>query len=71
MNTPAAPLQPPPTATQNSLPTAGALVGSVLGSVLAHVLKLDPVAAGSVIAGATTFCTALFHFLASKRGVPL
>ena len=71
MNTPAAPLQPPPTATQNTLPTAGALVGSVLGSVLANKLQLDPVAGGSVIAGITTVCTALFHFLGSKLGVPL
>jgi hypothetical protein len=68
MNTPA---PPPQTPTQNSLPTAGALIGSVLGSVVANQLKLDPVAAGSLIAGVTTFVTALFHFLGTKLGVPL
>lgn len=64
---------PPPvqTATQNTLPTVGALVGSLLGSVLATTLKLDPLAAGSVVAGVTTFATALFHFWGSKLGVPL
>jgi hypothetical protein len=71
MNTPDPPLQPPQTATQNSLPTAGALLGSVLGSVLADVLKLDPVAAASLIASLTTIATALFHFVGSKLGTPL
>jgi hypothetical protein len=71
MNTPPPDPVAPQTATQNSLPTAGALLGSVFGSVLAHALKLDPVAAGSVIAGVTTLATAVFHFLGSKLGVPL
>jgi hypothetical protein len=75
MNSPQS-LQPPQpvapqTATQNSLPTAGALLGSVLGSILADALKLEPVAAASVIASLTTLVTALFHFVGSKLGVPL
>jgi hypothetical protein len=64
------PLQPPPTPTQNTLPTAGAVLGSVLGSVLASKLNLDPVMGGSTVAGVTALLTAFFHFLASKLGVP-
>jgi hypothetical protein len=65
---------PPPTPltpTQASLPTIGAVLGSGLGSVLVDKLGLDPVAAGSVIAGCTALATALFHWIGSKLGVPL
>ncbi len=67
------PGDPPPvvTATHNSFPTLGSILGSVGGSVLVAKVGLDPVNGGAVIAGVTGLATALFHWLGSKIGVSL
>lgn len=67
---PPPPLVPPPTPTQNTLPTAGAVLGSVLGSFISNKLSLDPLTGSSAVAGVTALVTALFHYLASRLGVP-
>lgn len=72
MNTPApgaAPQQTPVSA--KALPTVGSVLGSVLGAALANAFKLDPVSAGTVIAGTTALVTAAFQWVGSKIGTPL
>lgn len=67
-------VNPPPSSTTPvtaTMPTLGAVVGSVAGSVLADKIGFtDPVMAGTVLTGITAVVTALFHWLGSKLGQP-
>jgi hypothetical protein len=63
----------PAVGTTNVAPTAGALLGSTAGLIVAGKLGLnpfDPASGGAVVATVATLLTSLFHWLGKKTGVP-
>jgi len=70
MNTPLAPQHKP--ATHPAAPTVGAIVGSLLGGVMAAKSGLanSPDVAVPVVSAVTAICTAACHWLGTKIGAP-
>lgn len=63
---------PVPGGGPNVAPSAGAMLGSVAGLLVAHKLGLDPMTAagGMTVGSVATTITALFHWLGIKTGIP-
>lgn len=70
MNTPIPPRSPGTGTTPPALPTLGAMLGSIVASVLLANGKIssDPMLGGAIITSITGLFTAGFHWLGTKLG---